>query len=328
MIGFIYDFIDDGVMSHEGVKEPKFLDMIRAPFLYAIVVPLISGTIVSVSITGSFDILGFVSVFVIGISLHISTNVYNDIYDTKQGADNLESEKSEYSGGSGILVDRPELLPKMLFVARAGVVMGVSSAVMLSFFLNEDLLLPLWGVVVVSVFFSKYYTAEPVKFAYRGLGEIVVWIGFGPMAVLLAGLGQNLWAHPVLLVVAPITGFGTLFIVWMGEMIDLPTDVRGGKIGMVARMGFQRSKYYLLAIHLFALLNVVILILYFFDPGWPLLIVFVPHAVLLPKLWKSMKGLKRGTDEISRLNFKVYALFSSFLMLGFGLNLLLKLYGS
>lgn len=41
-------------------EKPGILDMIRAPFLFAIVVPLVSGTLVSLSISGSLNLIGFI----------------------------------------------------------------------------------------------------------------------------------------------------------------------------------------------------------------------------------------------------------------------------
>ncbi len=313
----------------KGEDRPSFLEMIRAEFLFAIVVPLVSGTLISVSISGSFNTAGFLLVFVTGISLHISTNVYNDIYDTKQGADSCESKKSEYSGGSGIMIERPELMSRMFLIARSGIVVGVISTISLMFFIDKRLWIPLWIVIGTCIFLSKYYTAEPVKFAYRGLGELVVVIGFGPLAVTLAGLGQNLGLHPVLLSISPVTGLGTLFIVWMGEMVDLPTDVKGEKIGLVARIGFERARYGLVAIHSLALLNVVTVAYIILNPGWPLLITLVPFVLLMPKVWKRMKsmdGYGQEVKEVSSLNFKLYALFSLFLMLGCGLDLFFSFY--
>ncbi len=310
-------------------RKPSFAEMVRLPFLFAIVVPIVSGTLVSVSITGTFNFFGFVLAFITGVSLHITTNVYNDIYDTLQGADNEKSKESEFSGGSGILVEHPDLLSTMFRIARGGIVVGVVSTSLLMFFIDRNLWIPLWIVIGLSIFFSKYYTAKPFQFAYRGLGEIVVWLGFGPLAVLLAGFGQNLGFHPVLLSISPITGLGTLFIVWMGEMVDLPTDVKGGKVGLVARIGFAKSRFGLITIHLLALVNVGLVGLYFLNPGWPLLIVFVPYAVLLPKIWSGMKGMKsyeRKIEEISAINFKWYIIFSTLLMTGYGLDLLLEAY--
>jgi len=313
----------------EGEKEPGFLEMIRAPFLFAIIVPLFSGTLVSVSITGQFNLMGFLLVLVIGLSLHITTNVYNDIYDTKQGADNESSMKSEFSGGSGIIVERPGVLPKMFTIARGGIVVGVLGSVLLMFFIEKRLWLNLWIIIAICVFLSKYYTADPIKFAYRGFGEIVVWIGFGPLAVLLAGIGQNLFYHPVLISITPITGFGTLFIVWMGEMVDLPTDRDGGKHGLVARMGFKRSRYGLIGIHTFATINVILVMTVFLNPGWPLLIAVIPHIVLISILWIKLKGITSHGEKIkpiSRLNFKVYAAFSLLLIGGYAGDVILKFF--
>ncbi len=311
---------------NEGENKPGYLEMIRAPFLFAIVVPLVSGTLVSITISNSFRTINFVLVFIIGISLHITTNVYNDIYDTLQGADNRKSMKSEFSGGSGIIVNYPELLPKMYLIARSGIAVGLAGTILLTSLIDRTLWVPLWIIIGISVFLSKYYTAEPFKFAYRGMGEIVVVIGFGPLAVLLAGISQNVGFHPILLSISPITGFGTLFIVWMGEMVDLPTDIKGKKLGLVARMGFSRSRYGLIGIHLLALINVLVVVLLLLNPGWPLLIAFASHAVLLPKIWSELKGMNGHESkirDISKLNFKLYASFSILLMLGYAVDLVL-----
>lgn len=311
----------------EGEKEPSFLEMIRAPFLFAIIVPLFSGTLVSVAITGKFNLFGFILVLVIGISLHITTNVYNDIYDTKQGADNRNSMKSEFSGGSGIIVERPGVLPKMFSIARGGIIVGIIGSILLMFFIERRLWINLWSIITISVFLSKYYTAEPIKFAYRGLGEIIVWIGFGPLAVLLAGIGQNIFYHPVLISITPITGFATLFIVWMGEMVDLPTDRDGGKLGLVARMGFKKSRYGLVGVHSLAAINVVFVMILSLNPGWPLLIAVIPHIVLILILWNKLKGIESYGDQIrsiSGLNFKIYAVFSLLLMAGYAADVIIK----
>lgn len=313
----------------EGEDEPGFLKMIRAPFLFAILVPLVSVTLVSTSISGSFNLFGFVFASITGFSLHITTNVYNDIYDTKQGADDQESKENEFSGGSGVIVDDRDLLPKMYMIARTGIVVGVTATFFLMFFIDRALWLPLWIVIAISVFLSKYYTAEPFKLAYRGLGEVVVVLGFGPLAVFLASFGQNMGFHPIILSISPITGLSTLFIVWMGEMVDLPTDLKGGKIGLVARLGFERAKFGMIAVHMIALLNVFFVIFLFLNPGWPLLIAFLPHIFLLPKLIASLKkmdGYGEKIDELSKLNFTLYISFSLFLMAGYGLDLILQAY--
>lgn len=307
---------------------PTLLEMIRAPFLIAIIVPLVIGTITAVLIQGEFNTLGFIFALMIGLSLHISTNVYNDIYDTLQGADDSSTKENDYSGGSGVLVNDPELLDKMFLIARTGIIVGVIGGLLLMLIVDRRLWPLLVSILVISIFLSKYYTASPFKLAYRGFGEIAVWIGFGPLAVLLASVGQNLGIYPLIIAIMPITGLSTLFLVWMGEIVDLETDKEAGKRGLVIRLGRKRSLYAFSFIHAFALLNVIYLAIYMMNPGYPLLLAVLPHALLFPKFWSYAK---HGTDnpnklkKASQINFRIFILFSAALMIGFTIDLLTKL---
>ncbi|MFP3872781.1 MAG: prenyltransferase [Candidatus Aenigmatarchaeota archaeon] len=308
-------------------KKPNLLEMARAPFLFAIIVPLTIGTLLSISITGELDILGFLFASLVGLGLHVSTNVYNDIYDTKQGADTSRSSESEFSGGSGILVKHPDMEREMFNLARAGIVVGSIGYVGLLWTSETGYWPILTFVFLVSVFLSKYYTAAPFKLAYRSLGEISVWVGFGPLAVLLASTAQNVGFHLYIISVMPITGLSTLFIVWMGQMVDIRDDIAAGKEGLVARIGLEKSVYGLFIIHILALIN-VIFVSFILNPGIFLLAASIPHAFLLPLMFKKLhlECKDRGSiEEVSRLNFTLYFLFSLSLMIGFLLHLLVEL---
>ncbi len=299
--------------------EPNILEMARARFLFAIVVPLVISTALSVNITGELSLLGLILAFVVGISLHVTTNVYNDIYDTFQGADTANSSENDFSGGSGLLVHHPELEDRMFLLARSGIVGGFIGTVGL-IFLSETSFWPIYlFIFLTATFLSKYYTAEPFKFAYRGLGEIVVVIGFGPLAVLLGTSAQGILNDPAIYSIMPITGLSTLFIVWAGQMADLPSDVKAGKKGLVARLGIEKSVYGLLSIHLLALLNVTISA-YIIENGSVLLLLLIPYIVFLPKLYLEAKEDPHDREKIrkaTRFNFKIFLLFSFLLMASF-----------
>lgn len=302
---------------------PGLLKMMRAKFLFAIIVPITISTSLAVSIQGNFDVIGFFLALFMGLSLHISTNVYNDIYDTKQGSDTSKSSENEFSGGSGVLIEDPDLERDMFSLARAGLVLGLIAAIGLLFTSRTELWPLIIIIYILSVFFSKYYTAGPVKFAYRGLGEIVVWIGFGPLAVLLGGVGQNVVFHPYMISIMPITGLTTLFIVWMGEMVDLPGDLKAGKKGLVSRLGLRRGMYGHLSIHVLALLNLSF-VAFLIGPVTILWVAIFPHIVLLPIIYRKFSdGLNepKVIRDVSKLNFSLYFLFSISLMVGFILHI-------
>jgi 1,4-dihydroxy-2-naphthoate octaprenyltransferase len=125
--------------------------------------------------------------------------------------------------------------------------------------------------------------------------------------------------------VMPATGFSTLTVLWIGQLIDLSDDKAAGKIGLVLRMGTKRASYGYLMIQLLLVLNILMLVFFIFHPGWPLLLTLIPFVILLPKIWTIIK--KYHADPIylvpvAKLNTALYVLFSLFFILGLWLTLL------
>jgi len=305
-------------------RNPGLLRMIRAPFLSSIIAPLVAGTLLSVWITGAFNLAGFLLVLTMGVGLHAATNVYNDIYDTLQGSDRINVHRNEFSGGSGILVDHPDRLPVMRRTARAGLGLAGLAAIGLTLVVKRALWPQLWGLFAVSAFLSKYYTAAPVKLAYRGLGEFFVWLSFGPMAVWVAAVSQNLGWHPLVAAASPATGISTLSILLIGQMIDLPADKATGKWGIAARVGIPKTCLFYLAVQLILVLDLLGLAWKMMPGGLTVLLGAVPYALLLPPIWIR---LKRGHGNIAdlkaaaKLNVRLHLLFSAMFCAGLAIAL-------
>jgi len=305
---------------------PTVLKMVRAPFFSSILAPLVAGTLLSIFIQGSFNPLGFVLVLILGIGLHTATNVYNDIYDTLQGSDKINVHRNEFSGGSGVLVDHPDLLPKMYWLARLGLAFAVGATTGLMLVVRKDFWLLLWALTLVSIFFSKYYTAAPVQLGYRGLGEVSVWFAFGPMAILVASVSQNVGFHPIVLVAMPATGISTLSILLIGQMIDLPADRATGKLGCVARLGIARVRYLYLAVQLILMLDVVVLVSAMGMTSWPVLSCLLPYAILMPAIWRKLHHDYKNPASLktaAKINVLLHLLFSLLYSLGIGIALFL-----
>ncbi len=309
-------------------KRPGFFKMIRAPFLSSIMAPLFAGIILSYSINESLNVPGALLVIVIGFGLHIATNVYNDIYDTIQGTDKVNLHRNESSGGSGVLQDFPELMPKMFFLARASLVVALAGTAALTFFIEKQLWPVLWGLFLLSAFFSKYYTAPPVKLAYRGLGEFSVWFAFGPMAVLIAAVSQNIAFHQQVLVLMPATGLSTLSILLAGQLIDLDADRKGGKHGLASRLGTRATSFIYLFVQLAIVVNVVVLFIVFSGKSWPLLLGLVPYIFLFPRAASVVLKFHNNEEKLkegAKLTVLTHIIFSFLLIVGLVLHIVLSL---
>jgi 1,4-dihydroxy-2-naphthoate octaprenyltransferase len=292
---------------------PTFFQMIRAPFLSSIISPLLAGTAIAVYVSGGIELLNFVIVFIMGICLHIATNVYNDIYDTLQGTDKINVNRNEFSGGSGILVNFPELFPRMYWIARLSLVGALLATMILWFRIDDHLKITLLILFFLSAFFSKYYTAGPVQIASRGLGEVSVWFAFGPMAILVAAVSQNVGFDAVILIASPITGLSTLSILLIGQMIDHDADKTAGKWGIAVRLGNKAAAYLFTGIQIFLCINVFILSIVYMNSGRPLLLSLIPYIVFLPKIVSLVVVQNDQMDSLKKaaqMNVMLHLLFS------------------
>ena len=310
------------------IKDPTIFQMMRAPFFSSILSPLISGTLLAASINHSFNWWGFLLVTIIGLGLHSATNVYNDIYDTLQGTDRINRHRNEFSGGSGLIIQFPHILPKMYWLARFSLLAAFLASVAMMLVISRELWIWIWLLYLLSAFFSKFYTAAPFKLASRGLGEISVWFAFGPMAILIGSVSQNLGPHPLILAAMPITGISTLSILLLGQLIDYQADKDSGKWGAAARLGTGPTAWIYLTVQIILILNVILLAVLLKGLGFLILICLIPYLLLLPKIARSIlvdHDQPVALQKAAGMNVQLHLLFSILLVIGL---LLFKLLGT
>jgi 1,4-dihydroxy-2-naphthoate octaprenyltransferase len=301
------------------IETPSLAQMIRAPFFSSILAPVWAGTLLAVIISDQFSIFSFILVTIMGLMLHAATNVYNDIYDTIQGTDKINRHRNEFSGGSGLIIQHPHILPKMYRIARISLILALFSTIVLMYFVDKSLWPHLWVLYLLSAFFSKYYTAAPFKLASRGWGEISVWFAFGPMAILVAAVSQNVGFHPVILLAMPICGISTLSILLIGQLIDLPADKEAGKWGVAARLGSRFTAISYTMIQIFLILNVIALAIKLGGSGLLILLSLIPYFLLFPKTVRILFTHHDNPAELrpaAKMNVQIHMMFSALLVLG------------
>jgi 1,4-dihydroxy-2-naphthoate octaprenyltransferase len=197
----------------------------RLPFLSATLVPVLLGIAVAAR-HGDFN-WWLALVTIIGASFaHLGINVSNDIFDTLSGADEANLNPTQFSGGSRVLIY--DLLTLRQLVAIDLGLFGAAAAIGLYLVWATAsqtlLLIGLAGIVL-----GIAYTAPPLKLVYRGVGEIAVAIGFGPIMLLGAYVVQTgalsweaaLASVPVAILVA--------LILYVNEIPDRVGDAAAGK---------------------------------------------------------------------------------------------------
>jgi len=208
----------------------------RLPFLTATIVPVLLGILIATS-HGAFD-LASAALTVIGAAfVQLGLNVVNDVFDSVQGADEANVTPTQFSGGSRVIQYGLVTLRQMATLATVFyVAAGLIGLVLLA--TRGSIALLVIGVVGFIV--SLGYTAPPLKFVYRGLGEIAVAIGFGPLMLLGAYVVQTRGALAWEPIVASIPiALLVALILYVNEIPDRRGDAYAGKRTLPVR--FSRA---------------------------------------------------------------------------------------
>jgi len=221
----------------------SWLVITRAPFLTAIIVPILVGAswVAYNDLVQPFPWgLFFLALFA-GVFLHVAANTFNDYFDWKSGTDPANNDYFlPYSGGSRS-IELGLISEKALFrVASIALLFASVLGLVLAFLSGPAILL--FGLV--GALSSYFYTAPPLRLAARkGLGELLIGLNFGPLAT--AGTVYALTGSitPIDFLVGIPIGLLTTAILWINQFPDEESDRSTGKINLVVLLGKKRARW-------------------------------------------------------------------------------------
>lgn len=180
----------------------------------------------------TFNPLVFVLAVAASVLLQGGTNLVNDYFDWRSGADT--------EGPSGRLLREKVLEPDQVRLAglvllAAGSVAGLAIVAIAGW--------PILALGVIGVVLAYFYTAPPFKLAYRGLGEVVVFALMGPGMVLGGYLVQRPTSDLVTPLVASLpVGCLVAGILQVNNIRDIDLDRASGKSTLASRIGPRAAR--------------------------------------------------------------------------------------
>jgi len=125
---------------------------------------------------GSFNIFLFALTMIGLLIAHSAANMANDWYDVKHGVDE-EAPTKEYR-------PHPLLFGELEKSSYKLVVIGLYAVgLIISLYLTWLQGIPVLIFSILGVLFGVFYTADPVKLKHHSVGEISVFLAFGPLMV-------------------------------------------------------------------------------------------------------------------------------------------------
>jgi 1,4-dihydroxy-2-naphthoate octaprenyltransferase len=171
-----------------------------------------------------YDFTKFAFGYLIFGTAHLSVSFSNDYFDRQADRNSI---KTAFSGGSKVLVEHPQLEALALKIASGLLLTSVVANVFFTFIYGYSF----WFFIfsLLGGLLGWFYTAPPLKLAYRGLGELATMIAVG---LLMPGMGYFVASGSIgplfQAFILPLSCYGLFFIITV-ELPDVESDSNNHK---------------------------------------------------------------------------------------------------
>jgi 1,4-dihydroxy-2-naphthoate octaprenyltransferase len=195
-------------------------------FLYAGVLPYLLGAAWAYGIDGKFDAPAFWSGLFGVILAVVGVEAFNEYFDARMGTDRVFNP-----------LDLPPISAGVFWLGVA----AFAGALAVSVYLTISAGWPIMLFALLGGAAAIFYEAPPIRWSYRGLGELVIALAYGPGMVLgslflhtrAVSMGA-LWASLV-------PGFLIMSLAVVNAIPDYHQDRLVGKRNLVVRLGRKRA---------------------------------------------------------------------------------------
>jgi len=208
---------------------------IRPKTLPAAIAPVLIGTAMAFG-DGLGHAPSAIMAMIAALCIQIGTNLANDYFDFKKGADTAERRGPIRVTQAGLIKPEVVLISAIVFFALS---------FLASIYLIHRAGPAIFVIAIASIVSGILYTAGPKPLGYLGLGDIFVLVFFGPVAVGGTYYAQALEINPAIIIAGLAPGLLSTAILAINNLRDIDTDRRAGKLTLAVRFGrsFAMSEY-------------------------------------------------------------------------------------
>ena len=241
------------------------------PPMYSVAIfPIALGSAIAFAETHSLRWGVFATFLLSAILILAWENLSNDVFDAETGIDANEPTSLVNLTGSKSLI---------FGLGNLCLGLGIAGIVAIAWGQQDFTIL---GLILLCCGLGYIYHGPPFRLGYQGLGEILCFFSFGPLAVSAAYYSQTQSWSGAALAVSLVLGVSTSLILFCSHFHQVEDDLAAGKRSPVVRLGTWRSAQFLpwLCGGMFGLVGVGVALRLF--PIWMLLVsISLPFAVNL-----------------------------------------------
>src|SRR5215208_912351 len=205
----------------------------RPKTLPAAISPVIVGCAVAWA-EDRFDLVAGLAAFAVALLLQVGANLANDVADFRRGADTDDRLGPMRVTQSGLIS------PRHVVVATVTVLLAAAAPGLYLVWRGGPVLAML-GLLAIAA--AVTYTAGPKPFGYLGLGELFVFIFFGPVAVVGTAFVMTHDVTRLALLSSVAMGCLVTAILVVNNLRDIDGDLAAGKRTLAVRIGRRATRW-------------------------------------------------------------------------------------
>lgn len=281
---------------------------IKPPMYSVAIIPIWVGTAVAFAENKTIHGGVFSSFLTAAIFIVAWINLSNDVFDAETGIDKNKAHS---------LVNLTGNKPLIFWLGNLFLSLGLLGILTIAWWQQD---LTVIGLILLCCALGYSYQGPPFRLGYQGLGEIICFICFGPLAVAAAYYSQTQTWSQTSLAASVIVGIATSLILFCSHFHQVKDDLVAGKRSPIVRLGTTTAAQLLpwFGGSIYALTSLFVILGIF--PVWTLLIwLSLPLAL---KLFSHVQRYHNQPEKVSNCKFIAVAVhFCSGLLLGLGFML-------
>lgn len=225
-------------------RAKALVELSRPPFLLVGLFPFAAGLALA-EMQGFRAAPGLSMLSAVGLTLIMLATYYSNEYFDYQG-DVINVNRNRFSGGTRVFPEGrlPRAVGLQALAASLTLLASLLALYVYLYFSSRPLLLPM---ALAGVLMGVLYSAPPGRWAYRGLGEVLIGIAYGWLATVsgyYVAAGSIPWQATVLSLPAAFSIFAVIVV---NEFPDYEADRVVSKRNLVVRLGGPFRARYLYA---------------------------------------------------------------------------------
>ncbi len=210
-------------------KRKLWMAAIKLPMYSVAVIPIALGTVIAWQQTQQLNGWIFSAFMLSAISIVAWSNISNDVYDADTGIDRNKHHS---------LVNLTGNKPLVFWIGNGLLAVGILGIGAIAL-LQQDL--TVLGLVLLCCGLGYMYQGPPFRLGYKGLGEILCFFAYGPLALSAVYYSQTKSWSVANLCASVFLGMITSIILYCSHFHQVEDDLAAGKRSPIARLGTRRG---------------------------------------------------------------------------------------